>query len=567
MSVGPVDLALIYGLITLLLIVNGFFETRRTRKSLTEILESQGRTLAQGLEKEIQSTLSVITVMESVPGGHLLNPGSSIDFFAIEDAVVDYLLEIAARVDQDDARHAFRPVDLERLAQKHGVERIEILEALSDPRLASRDLSLYLPLFQGIRDMTVDPFREFPPDPKGLFSVLVRRVRGRGIITVSINPLQMKILRRRFAIEDVLEAMDFGDRVEYVSVFDTSLAPIAQVGKEGLDRAPDLEFLRSVQESAGSASRLVTILPKKPVFEVAKAIRLGETPYGVIEVGLSTLQIQKIVSLSRRNAFLWVTVFLAVGITGVTLIYVNQNRHIRRVREMEERAQAAERLLSVGKLGAGLAHEIRNPLNAIAMAIQRLHREFHPRDGEEAGQYDQLIRVIREEINRLNRIVERFLLFSKPRKLALTPVRLAEMLRDISLLFLEEAEVRSVAVKEEVDPMLPPVMMDREGMSQALVNIVTNGLDAMEGGGTLTIRAEPVRRDWVRITVADTGKGIPEEQIERVFDYSYTSREKGLGLGLPMARKIIEEHGGRVDIESRVGEGTSISILLPLKGP
>jgi signal transduction histidine kinase len=119
----------------------------------------------------------------------------------------------------------------------------------------------------------------------------------------------------------------------------------------------------------------------------------------------------------------------------------------------------------------------------------------------------------------------------------------------------------------EVDPTLPSLKIDKGKITQALINIVTNGLYAMEGGGRLAIQAEIDRRDWVKVTVSDTGKGIPKEEIEKVFDYSYTTREKGLGLGLPIAHKVIEEHGGKITIESQVRKGTTISIYLPVGGP
>jgi signal transduction histidine kinase len=259
-----------------------------------------------------------------------------------------------------------------------------------------------------------------------------------------------------------------------------------------------------------------------------------------------------------------IVVLLALGLSGVIVIYLDQNRHLRKVKSMEERVQAAEKLLSIGKLGAGVAHEIRNPLNAIGMAIQRLHREFRPREAENAEGYDDFLRVIRGEIHRLNQIVEQFVLFSKPDRLVLALSSPLEMLNDVAVLFAEEAREKSIVIRKEFDSRLPSVMMDKGKITQALINIVTNGLHAMEKGGDLTLRADMNGKDWVKIAIADTGKGIPKAEIEKVFDYSYTTREKGLGLGLPIARKIVEEHGGRILMQSREGKGTTVSILLPI---
>lgn len=567
LSTGPIYLALLCCLIILILIVNGFFEINRTRKSLRDILESQGETFLQGLEREIQNTVSVIEVMEGVPGGHLLNIASSANFFAIEDAIVDYLLEIATLVDQNDASQTLSPSELERVAQTEGLERIDILDATSQSPAVEKDLSSYLPLLKGTRDMIIIPFTKLLPDEEDRFSVAIRRTEGEGIISVSIDSSQMKNLRRRFAIQNLLQTLSFGEGIQYLSILDDSLSLVAQIKNEDVGDVLDAVFLQSVLKGIGPEPRFRRLSDKQEVFEITRILHLKENPYGIMQVGLSTSQIQNVLSLTRRNVVLSVGVLLAVSITGVTLIYMNQNRHLRKLREMEERTQAAERLLSIGKLGAGLAHEIRNPLNAIGMAIQRLHREFLPREEDEAKEYGRFIRVIREEITRLNQIVDQFVLFSKPHKLSLVSASLADILDSISILFAEEAKAQSVVMHKEIDLRLPVALIDKGKITQALINIVTNGLHAMDGGGKLTIKAEMDRKDWVKVTVSDTGQGIPEDRIEKVFDYSYTTREKGLGLGLPLAHKIIEEHGGRISMESQVGKGTTVYILLPIGGP
>ena len=557
LPISPIYLALICCLIIVLLIIGGFFEINRTRASLRGILENQGATLLRGLEREIQNTVSVIDVMEEVPGGHLLNIGSSVNFFALEDAVIDYLLGIASTVDEAEADHALSPTELKSLAREKGVKIVQILRRGA----SGRDLSPYRPLLMGIREIIILPFEKPKPDKEDHFSVAIRRTTGEGIIAVSVDYPGMKKLRRKFAIQNVLESVGFGKEVEYVSIFDLSRSLIAQIGRE----TGDFFLPRYLQREGQPGSEFRSLADGQEVLEVINPMRLGGEPYGIMLVGLSTQGMRAILSSSKRNIFLSVGVLLALGVAGVTLIYINQNRHLRRVREMEARVQTAERLLSLGKLGAGVAHEIRNPLNAIGMAIQRLGSEFRPREGEREGEYHRIVRVIRDEIGRLNQIVEQFVLFSKPYELNMAPFSLAEILEDVSVLFAEEARGTSVEIHKEIDPRLPPLMMDKGRITQALINIVTNSINAMEEGGSLTIKANVEGGDWVRITVSDTGRGIPEEEIERAFDYSYTTREKGLGLGLPIAHKIIEEHGGRITIESKVGGGTAVSIFLPVE--
>jgi len=566
LSISPIYLALICCLIIVLLIIGGFFEINRTRRSLRGILENQGATLLRGLEREIQNTVSVIDVMEEVPGGHLLNIASSINFFALEDAVIDYLLEIASMVDKGEADRALSTSELKSLAQEKGLKAIEILNEGSQSQVPGKDLPLYEPLLVGTREMVILPFKKPKPDKEDHFSVAILRTGGEGIIVVSVDYPRMKKLRRKFAIQNVLETVGFGEGIQYVSIFDRSLSPIAQTGKEGVGDIRDLSPLQYVHGEEQPRSELRSLSNGQEVLEVVKILHLGGEPYGVMQVGLSTQGIRAILSLSRRNIILSIGVLLVLGVAGVTLIYIDQNRHLRKVREMEGRLQTAERLLSLGKLGAGVAHEIRNPLNAIAMAIQRLGSEFRPREEGREREYHEIVRVIRDEIGRLNQIVEQFVLFSKPYRLGIAPSSPVEILENVSVLFAEEARTKSIEIRKEIDPGLPPLMIDKGRITQALINIVTNSIHAMEGGGNLTIKAKLDGRDWVKITISDTGRGIPEEEIERAFDYSYTTREKGLGLGLPIAHKIIEEHGGRITIESRVGKGTNVFIFLPVKG-
>jgi signal transduction histidine kinase len=561
LPISPTYLALICCLIIVLFIIGGFFEVDRTRRSLREILENQGATFLRGLEREIQNTISVLDVMEEVPGGHLLNITSSVNFFALEDVVVDYLLEIGRTVDKEEASRALSPGVLKTLAGEKGLDAIEILNG----RASGKDLSPYEALLTGSREIIILPFKKPKPDKDDRFSVAIKRRKGEGIVVVSVDYPGMKKLRRTFAIQNILENAGLGEGVQYVFIFDLSLHRIAQTRREGLVKTWDLSLPQALQGEGKPKSQFRSSVDGQEVLEVIGPLHLGGELYGTMLVGLSTQGIRAILSLSKGNIIISVGVLLALGVTGVTLIYVNQNRHLRKIGEMEGRVQTAERLLSLGKLGAGVAHEIRNPLNAIAMAIQRLGSEFRPRGEEREEEYHRIVRVIRDEIGRLNQIVEQFVLFSKPYRLNLAPVSPGEILENISILFAEEARANSVEIHTEIEPRLPLLLMDKERITQALINIVTNGLNAMEGGGKLTMRAKLDGRDWVKAVISDTGRGIPEEEIESAFDYSYTTREKGLGLGLPIAHKIIEEHGGRITLESRVGKGTDVSIFLPVR--
>jgi len=177
---------------------------------------------------------------------------------ALEDAVVDHLLEIAIEVDQNDAGQTLSPQELKSTAQTKGVKRITIVDARSQPEPSDDGLSSYAPLLEGTRDMVILPFKRLSPNEGDLFSVVVRRTAGEGIIDVSIDYSQMKDLRRRFAIQNILDTMGFAEGIQYLSVFDDSFSLVAQIRNEEMGEILDAPFLKSVQGGIGQRSHLPT---------------------------------------------------------------------------------------------------------------------------------------------------------------------------------------------------------------------------------------------------------------------------------------------------------------------
>jgi signal transduction histidine kinase len=255
--------------------------------------------------------------------------------------------------------------------------------------------------------------------------------------------------------------------------------------------------------------------------------------------------------------------FLVLGVFAITFIWVNQNRHLRRIKEMEDRIHLAERLSSLGHLAAGVAHEIRNPLNAIGMGLQRLKREFSPQDLSQKEEYTSFTDLIFKEIRRVNEIINQFLTLARPFQLNLRLSSLEDLLKNLITLFHEEATSQKIQIQAEIDSALPPIPIDPERLTQALINIMKNAIQAMTAGGSLRIETKSFK-DRVEVNISDTGSGIPPDQMEKIFNYYYTTKEDGVGLGLPIAHRIIEAHGGQLKLESQPGVGTKVTITLPI---
>jgi signal transduction histidine kinase len=234
-----------------------------------------------------------------------------------------------------------------------------------------------------------------------------------------------------------------------------------------------------------------------------------------------------------------------------------------RARELTRR----EKLSSLGRLAAGVAHDVRNPLHSIGLTLQHLQDECRPESDERAQGFDRSLSIIRGEIQRLDKLVANFLHFARSDRREWAPVSLPELARETVRLVEKEAERRGIEVEVEVEAEGTPstVDADAESIRASILNLVLNSFEAMPEGGSLRIRVAG-DRDEISLEVSDTGRGIPKSEQDKVFDFAYTTREGGNGLGLAMVHQVVvEEHGGRVTLESRPGEGTRVTLALPLK--
>jgi signal transduction histidine kinase len=233
--------------------------------------------------------------------------------------------------------------------------------------------------------------------------------------------------------------------------------------------------------------------------------------------------------------------------------------------EMERQLEKAERLSSLGQLAAGVAHEIRNPLNAISMAAQRLHRDFIPADPQKAEDFKNLSVVIKDEIKRLNGIIEEFLTFSKSRRLDFSKFSITEILQKIVNLVREEASTRGIIIETtwRDDPAL--ISMDVNKLQQAFINLIKNAMESITTDGKIYIAVEKDGKNYIAVKITDTGCGMTSEEIEKIFSPEYTTKEKGVGLGIPLAFEIIRGHGGDINVMSRKNRGTTFEVILPVE--
>jgi signal transduction histidine kinase len=235
---------------------------------------------------------------------------------------------------------------------------------------------------------------------------------------------------------------------------------------------------------------------------------------------------------------------------------------LREQKRLEERLREAEHLSAVGQLARGIAHEIRNPLNFISLCIDHIKTKYRPQDGPQAAGFERLVESMKEEIHRLDKLVRDFLDYGRPLKLDLQPVESQELLADVVEIVRAKAESDRIRIIENYYA-LPRLRMDVELMKSCLFNVLTNAFQAMPEGGTLTVTAEQ-QEDGFALRVSDTGVGVSEENLARIFEPFFTTKSQGLGLGLAMTKRVIEEHGGAIEFSSAEGHGSEVTIRLPL---
>lgn len=235
---------------------------------------------------------------------------------------------------------------------------------------------------------------------------------------------------------------------------------------------------------------------------------------------------------------------------------------ITELKRLEEESRRSERLSALGSLAAGVAHEIRNPLNAISIAAQRLKNEFTPSRNE--ADYESFLVSILSEIKRLDQIVNQFLSLARSQKMHLEPTDAAFYLAEILKLAKIEADEKNIGLQRKLQDSAT-VRIDRQEMKKALLNIVLNGIQAMDPGGTLTLETHRLAEEnRLQIVISDTGKGIPKEDLPRIFLPYFSTKEKGSGLGLAIAHRVVTDHNGKIEVKSEPGKGTTVVITLPM---
>jgi signal transduction histidine kinase len=319
----------------------------------------------------------------------------------------------------------------------------------------------------------------------------------------------------------------------------------------------------TTRKSAGPVSMTLTRGGSGEGLTSDTAIGNGPAPIAVLKAGESDPDTERLLmchAIEDTNHR-----FIGAMLVARNLGYLNQ---------VHSTLNYSRKAAALGRLLAGVAHEVKNPLNAMTIHLELLKQKLAsirepivvPSAGGGPGKALDLskhVSIISSEIRRLDEVVAGFLKFARPEELKLQPIRLNHVLHDVLMTITPEAHRRRVTVKEECPANLPEINADQGMLTQAVLNLAINALQAMPDGGTLRVGCRVTSRRRVEVFVEDTGSGIDPEHLPRIFDLYFTTKEKGSGIGLSMVFRIVQLHDGEVEVQSTPGRGTKFRLLFP----
>jgi len=564
----PLTLIISCTIFVILILVMGLMDLNRLDRSLVNFMEVRGLDVAEKIERESQVGFnSIMQMLRGESAGETLFPVTD-ETFLTQESLIKALVSVIRAIDGRWPSQTISPEEAKGVIEKEGLWLLAIVDDNGRVLFQSRPVSRQVlvraePAIRKKKDLVIDLFGRSERAARGGV-VALRRSGGNGTVIIALDDDALRWWGMRIAMQRAVDEAGQTPGVVFVTVLDGWGATLGARGEQPASQemtAREKELLAGTVAVTNQNVRL----GEREHLMVMAPLTLEGRPAGIVRVGFERDRMDQILERNRHFLFLSMGFIVLAGLFSLWFVFQNQKRHLARIEEMRKRLEQSERLSSLGQLAAGVAHEIRNPLNAISMASQRLQREYLPCEEDESQEFGRLTGVIRDEIRRLNIIIEDFLTFSRSRRLALREFSLTEVVQKLVRLMGEETSVRGIAlsVKLEQDPLMVP--MDVDKLQQALINLIKNAMESIVGAGSIDIVVEQQAGERAVIRISDTGSGLAPEEVAKIFDPDYTTKEKGLGLGLPIAHEIIRGHGGTIRVQSVVGRGTTFEITLPIK--
>jgi signal transduction histidine kinase len=532
--------------------------------------QRNNKDLRQLMQKEAEQLLNVVNIAAEM-SIHSLD--------VTEQLTADRLLDNARLIELMTRSRIPSKQELKKIAAENKLYMISILDregkfiVRSEDHIASqKDLlpkhrSEVYDVLAGKYNYRIIGFMDEQYYSGKRYGVVVKGQRV-GAVVVNTKPETILDLRKKVGMGVVFKRIGVPENVKYIVLQDTLGIIVSSQVATSMTSIYNDPFL--LKAKPGNILSRFLKTEHGDILEVIQPLIIDGYNLGLIRIGLSTDAFNDITDRAKKNLFILflVTVLLAAFISMYFILRQNylllnheHDRILSDVMKMEEEARRSERLTSMGRLAAGVAHEIRNPLNSINMLVQLLSSEFEVEVNK--TQYQNFLSSIKKEIERISIIVDNFLKFSRPPKLKKENISLKSVIEDVAAVVTEKTKKDHLDIKIDVEPTIM-CLCDVNQMKQALLNLMLNAMEAIGANGSIRIEAE-LKDEKILLRISDSGPGIPEDIIGSIFDPYFTTKENGTGLGLSIVHRIVSMHNGSITA-SNSGNGAAFTIILPKHG-
>jgi signal transduction histidine kinase len=500
---------LLFGIFFFLIAITGFFQVTIIKRNIEGLLREEGETVFRSVAREVEVNMDYLSLLETSPS--IITP-NFLNVMTYDEAIVDDLFN--------------RLISSTDLAETPG-KNLLVLDR-SGRQIKKRGS---ISISRKEIDSLLKGGQQVIITHKGDDLIIGVRMADT-ILFLRLSPEELKPLRKKQIVKSIIENEEKRLDIAEINIYDPSGHIYLASGKK-----PNM------------------------VLRIAKPLNRNYFPGYTMEILTSNRLAVDTYKKTSTN-FVIILLFLAFGgAAGIYVIFRLERKHAERLSEMEKNMVMKERLVSLGRLASGMAHEIRNPLNAISISIQRLKREFMPEE-QKKEEYHQFLDIVRGELLRVNKIVEEFLLSTKAGQ-PMEPEALRTIIEEVVTILREKAGSKHIVIENRSDADTI-INCQKERMKQVFYNLITNSIEAMKRAGSIEIST--TREDsMLIISIRDTGPGVRKEDLSRIFEYHYTTKDKGMGLGLPISYMIVKDHGGDIQAMSEEGKGTTFSIRLPMR--
>ncbi len=541
-------------LILIILVGNALFLIERTSSNLIEIYWKQGELVVESIAVSAQQSIDSIQLTEHQVQRSIRKIVHQIDH--LEATEKDLSLEMLQEVIDEQNLEAIKIVENGSVLVQSSFSNLtgfiegESLEITSSTLYPKIDLDTQKPPFR---------FEHHQPvfyTPLTNKTLNFPRKKGKGKIYITIGADKLNEIKIQVGLQLFIASLENRNIIKYISFLDDQLRIVGDSEPSNIDKVEEKQEYLDAIESKASYFFL-----NDDVMEVIQPISFTKSKRGIFKISFPTTEIDRIYQATVNNTILFSSWFMLIVAVAVALIMRWQLKNIQKLSDMKWQIREKEKLISLSTLAAGVAHEVRNPLNSISITIQRLQWEFEPKS--EVSEYQTLTQLMKKEVDRINGIITDFLSFSKPfdPKKNLFDINL--LINETYQLFREEAETKGVKTKVILKEIKKEFYGDQEKIKQVMLNLLRNALEVSQKNAIIEITSEMEKNGSWKFIVEDQGEKVSKATLNRAFDIYFTTKQNGTGLGLYISNKIIMAHEGEIKLVPNSTKGITASFTLP----